>query len=36
MNFKRFAAAVSAFAVILLGLLMLAGCAPKGDRKSVV
>ena len=31
MNFKRFAAAVSAFAVILLGLLMLAGCAPKGE-----
>lgn len=33
MNFKRFAAAVSAFAVILLGLLMLAGCAPKGEDK---
>lgn len=31
MNFKRFAAAVSAFAVILLGLLMLAGCAPRGE-----
>ena len=33
MNFKRFAAAVPAFAVILLGLLMLAGCAPKGEDK---
>lgn len=33
MNFKRFAAAVSAFAVMLLGLLMLAGCAPKGEDK---
>ena len=33
MNFKRFAAAVSAFAVILLGLLMLAGCAPRGEDK---
>lgn len=31
MNFKRFAAAVSAFAVILLGLLLLAGCAPRGE-----
>lgn len=33
MNFKRFAAAVSAFAVMLLGLLLLAGCAPKGEDK---
>lgn len=33
MNFKRFAAAVPAFAVILLGLLLLAGCAPKGEDK---
>ncbi len=33
MNFKRFAAAVSAFAVVLLGLLLLAGCAPKGEDK---
>lgn len=33
MNFKRFAAAVSAFAVMLLGLLMLAGCAPRGEDK---
>ena len=31
MNFKRFAAAVSAFAVMLLGLLLLAGCAPRGE-----
>lgn len=31
MNFKRFAAAVSAFAVILLGLLLLAGCTPRGE-----
>ena len=33
MNFKRFAAAVSAFAVMLLGLLLLAGCAPRGEDK---
>ena len=33
MNFKRFAAAVSAFAVMLLGLLLLAGCPPRGEDK---
>lgn len=33
MKFKRFAAAVSAVAVVVLSLLLLAGCAPKGEDK---
>ncbi len=33
MKFKRFAAAVSAVAVVVLGLLLLTGCAPKGEDK---
>lgn len=33
MKFKRFAAAVSAVAAVVLGLLVLAGCAPKGEDK---
>lgn len=31
MNFKRFAAAVSAVAIVVLGLLLLTGCAPRGE-----
>ena len=33
MHFKRFAAAVSAVAVVVLSLLFLFGCAPKGENK---
>lgn len=33
MHFKRFAAAVSAVAVVVLSLLFLFGCAPKGEDK---